>query len=107
MIVHDRQLLRRFSEKCRCEHCGKRCPAGCDPAHVLARGLGGGGRLDVELNLVALCRADHRRHHDGGKPTRADLLAIVAKRNKMTAEDVQSILWQMQRNHSLTRKEKP
>ncbi len=47
--------------------------------HLWAKGMGGGGCLDVRINLIALCLNDHGRVHLG-KIARPDLLGIVAKR---------------------------
>lgn len=97
MIVKDEALLQEFREKCRCECCGEWCPGGTDAAHVFARGMGGGGRMDVRINLVSLKRAHHRSHHDGGKPTRADLLKIVAKREGLSVDELREKLWALVR----------
>lgn len=100
MIVIDEALLDQFRGPGRCEFCGalvKRREA----AHVLARGMGGGSRLDVRENLVALCGpwdgACHLKSHQGQHPTTQDLLEVVAKREQKTAAEILDYLWKLKR----------
>ena len=59
MKIVDEALLALFRSATRCEWCGRDTPEGADPAHVFARGVGGGSRLDIRINLVSLCRGWH------------------------------------------------
>lgn len=54
MIIINPDLLREIAMLCRCDYCGKPVPTGCHPHHCFTRGMGGGGRLDVRVNLAAL-----------------------------------------------------
>ena len=85
MQVIDEPLLEEFRWG-PCDWCGE--TGRCDPHHLWGRGMGGGSRLDIEINLVSLCRFCHRSHHDGNEPTRADLLAIVAAREDTTQDAI-------------------
>lgn len=87
MKVVDDELLSEFRRAGRCELCG--LPGHTQPHHVFPRGMGGGGRLDVRVNLVALCLVCHNGFHDGNVP-RASLLALVARREKLTVEEVEA-----------------
>ncbi len=89
MRIVDEKLLHEFRMKERCEWCGKQVFR-CEPHHVYTRGIGGGGRLDVRINLVALCPRDHRSHHDGNEPLTIDLKAIVAARENRLQGDIEA-----------------
>ena len=96
MTVDDADLLDEFRRKPRCEWCNARSRHGLDPHHVFARGMGGGGRLDVRINLVSLCRTCHGEVH-GGRIMRRDLLAIVAAREGMLQDDVEREIYRLRR----------
>lgn len=88
MKVIDEDELDRHRGPGRCEVCGK--PVGNrDAHHVRARGLAGGSRVDVPWNLLAACRTCHTRLHYSGKPSRAELLAIVARREGVSVEEIE------------------
>lgn len=89
MRIVDEKLLDRFRTAGKCEWCGQWF--GCrEPHHVFARGMGSGSRLDIRINLAALCLWCHRSHHDGNRPLRCDLLAVVAKREGLLQADVEA-----------------
>lgn len=79
----------------RCEACGR--TARCHAAHVYARGMGGGGRLDVPINLVSLCPPCHDAHHHGRAPTRHDLVCLVARRYGQLPDVIEARLFLMRR----------
>jgi len=79
MTIIDENLLQYFRRKDRCELCGMPNQLGVDPHHIKPRGMGGGSRLDVVLNLIALCRACHIRA-EAGTPTQLALWHLVADR---------------------------
>lgn len=87
MKVIDEELLRVFRNKLRCEHCGTATMFKLHPHHLWCRGMGGGSRLDVPLNLIALCASCHGMVHDG-HILRCTLIAIVAAREKVFQGDV-------------------
>ena len=97
MIIKNEALLDYFRSKTRCEYCGRRVKS-CQPHHIFCRGLGGGSRLDVMTNLVGLCGpfGCHTKFHNGDIP-REELLAIVAKREKTTVEDIENEIWKLLR----------
>ena len=87
MRIVNKALVREFvAQATHCEWCHKKGPV--EAHHLWAKGHGGGHRLDVLINLIALCRQDHQAHHDGNEPTRSDLVAVVAAREKMLQDDL-------------------
>lgn len=56
MTRTDEELLDEF-RKGNCELCG--CSGPSDPHHLFERGMGGGNRLDIRINLMSLCRTCH------------------------------------------------
>jgi hypothetical protein len=94
--VVDPKLLDTFRGAGACSWCNRWCRYR-HAAHVFARGMGGGGRLDVALNLVSLCPECHLEHHDGRRPLRCDLLAVVAAREGMLQGEVEAQLHRLRR----------
>ena len=86
MRIVDDALLQEFRAAWKCEWCNKPTPSGCDPHHLFARGMGGGGRLDVRINLISLCRECHTDLHDG-KIGRDQLAVVIVERE----------IWRLQR----------
>lgn len=93
MRVVNEDLLASFRQKKRCERCLRGTPSGADPHHLFARGA---GRADIACNLMALCRICHDAFHLG-KIKRAELLAIVGRREGMTAEQIESEVQRIRR----------
>jgi hypothetical protein len=84
MRVIDEPLLNEFRGPGVCEWCRRRVTRR-EPHHVYARGMGGGGRLDVRANLAALCAAftggdDCHDAAHAGRITKDELIAVVARR---------------------------
>jgi hypothetical protein len=94
MRIEDESCLDLFRKAGRCGWCRKSRPT--DPHHLWGRGHGGGFRLDVPINLIALCRACHDEFHDG-KIARFDLLAMVAQRENVLQGEIESVYWFIQR----------
>ncbi len=94
MRVVDENLLAQFRAKGRCEWC-KRASV-VNPHHIWARGMGGGGRLDVPANLIALCLSCHEYVH-AGMILRCDLLAIVARRENTTQDAITGEIYALRR----------
>lgn len=95
MIIKDDDLLHAFRLQTRCEWCGQPTP-GCDPHHLHARGLGGGSRLDIAINLIGLCRRCHNDCH-AGNVTSSDLRAVIARREHTTQDAIQTEIWRLLR----------
>ena len=55
--------------------------------------MGGGSRIDAPYNILPLCRECHNLAHVG-KIDPADLLEIIAKREKMTPQQIREKIWQ-------------
>ncbi len=106
MIVENESLLREFRGPGKCEWCGKQCRTR-EAAHIFAKGMGGGGRLDVRINLVGLglggwvgVRAEcncHSSHHTGHEPSKRQLMERAAEREGVDATDIEAVLWLLRR----------
>lgn len=92
MRIIDESLLDIFRHKTKCHWCGLRTD-GCDPAHAFSRGA---GRLDIAINLIALCRECHTANH-AGHIMRCDLLAIIAVREGVLQPDIEAVVWWIRR----------
>ena len=90
MIVINEKVLDRFRRASRCEFCGEM--RSTEPAHIIARGLGGGSRLDIALNLVALDRKCHTNSHATGVPSRLDMLGAVVRREGLAPLDAPQLV---------------
>ncbi len=106
MIVENELLLAEYRLPGPCDFCGKLCRVR-EPCHAIAKGMGGGRRMDVPLNLLAggssrtfECGC-HRRQHDTGTPSRLEMLKIAADREFgqgfCDPDGVQSLLWEISR----------
>lgn len=84
MICNER-LLHYFRER-PCDWCGR--PGPSEAAHIYARGIGGGSRIDAFLNLVSLCRSCHDGHHLRQTPSKQQLWEVVAKREGLESWEV-------------------
>ena len=96
MRIIDDVLLEEFRAKEFCEWCGRRLRYKAEPAHVFARGRSNGFRLDIRWNLVGLggpwdC-ACHKSSHDGHEPLQHDLLAVVAAREGLLQDEIETVL---------------
>lgn len=94
MRIIDEDALDECRERWRCERCGKPTPSGCEPHHIFTRGA---GRLDIRCNLIGLCRACHPEVQEGGKAARDECLLIVARRERMSIEDIEDIVNSLRR----------
>ena len=79
--VRDRKAI-QAARKNYCERCGTH--ADIEPHHIFTVGSGGG---DVRINLIQLCTYCHIATHSGNIE-RKELLAIVARREGKTVDDV-------------------
>jgi hypothetical protein len=94
----DEAVLNEFRGPGKCELCGARCAAR-EPHHFLRCGMGGGGRLDVRINLVSLgktfqCPCHNAIHH--GTMSRAEektkVLGAISKRMGHSPEAIEASL---------------
>lgn len=98
MIVKNPALLKEFSGPGVCSWCGKSVSSR-DPHHVVARGAGGGHRLDISINIVSLCTTFagggncHHMAHNGREITKSDLLAVIAAREGCLQDEIQVCVW--------------
>lgn len=91
MQIIDRAAIEK-ARKPYCELCGRE--QATHVHHIFARGMGGGGRLDVAINLISLCWQCHRKVHDG-RILRSHILQAVARRHRMGAEEIENRIRQM------------
>lgn len=96
MKIVNKELLREFSAKRRCEYC-KSPVDGCDPHHIHSKGA---GRVDIAENIAALCRSCHASAHANGSPSRDELLAIAAKREGTTPDAIVNKVYRIRRDKS-------
>ena len=82
MIIIDQKLLDSFKEPGACSYCGAWLEQ-LDPHHILCRGMGGGGRIDLSINIVALCRTPCHSMAQANNISRPYLFELVAKREKI------------------------
>jgi hypothetical protein len=71
-----------------CERCG--APAFGEPHHVVSQGSGG---PDQKLNLIQLCTCHDKAHR--GLISKDELFSIIAKRERMTPEEVKDAVYAM------------
>lgn len=99
-MIEDDGLLAWFRGKPCCEHCGT-WQGIREPHHLWKRQMGGGARIDLPFNLIALCAGwgsnwCHRRAEDG-QIAKTDLLMIVAAREGMQVSTIEvamnRLLW--------------
>lgn len=96
MRIIDEEVLDEFRSKRKCERC-KAKVSGCEPHHIFCRGRGSASRLDTHINLIGLCAECHRKFHDGNVD-RSELLEIVAKRERLTADKIEETIHMLLRS---------
>ena len=96
MKIDDKVMLGRFRGYGWCEICKKRRKV--EPHHSWQKtGMGGGSRLDIRINLIAVCRSCHNNCEEE-LVTRDEVLKIVARRELTTPEDIIAVidfLWKL------------
>lgn len=90
MILQCEAVLESVRAEGNCVWCCKASRTGHDPAHIFARGLGGGHEVTAAWSVVPMCRSCHSLQHATGSPSKDDLLAIAAKRCKCSVDDVKA-----------------
>ena len=97
MRVPNPDLVAEFRAAARkCEHCGQVGPI--QVHHWWHRGLGDASRLDVRINLMALCALCHLKE-ENGQIQRGPLLDIIAAREGISAERIRAEIWRLLRLH--------
>ena len=101
MKIVNEKLLNEFRGPGKCGWCG-RTVSNREPHHIFSRGFGGARRMDIKINLIALCAAFsgglncHDQFHTG-QILRDDLLAIVAKRESTTQDAIEREIYRLRR----------
>lgn len=88
MKLPNKNLMEELRRSSNCEACFYPTPFGADPHHVECRGFGGGSRMDVRINLIALCRFCH----DEAPKKKALMLKLIAQREGLSVEDIQAVV---------------
>lgn len=97
MKIIDRELLKEWGQGGVCEFCKRPLRHRGEVHHVHTKGA---GRIDLPLNIILLgswldCNC-HGRFHDG-HILRDDLLAVVAKREGLTQDEIREEVWRIRR----------
>lgn len=96
MRIIDADLLAVIRrEPCAWPDCHR--PGPCQAHHFMARGQGGCTQMDIEINVLPLCLVCHTTHHNGGRPDRSDLLALLASRTGLLQDEVLNALYSLRR----------
>lgn len=99
MKVIDNAALNEARNRNGCEMCGRRVWP-LDPHHAfIKRGMGGGSRLDVDINLIGLCRVCHAKC-ESDRAVNFEAQAIIARREGTTIDEIQGRLWAMLRERA-------
>ncbi len=92
MIEKNESILKDFRGPGQCGWCARWCNHR-QAAHLVAKGMGGGKRLDIRINLISLgcafCCNCHGKSHNGERPMYCDLLAVVAAREQTTQDQIE------------------
>jgi hypothetical protein len=101
--IVDEDMLDNFRVSGLCEICYKP-QARREAFHILARGFGGGSRLDVRINLLGSCHwcnqfySDDTLEFQGRKLRLPDMLEIVSHRERIPLDvDLLDVLYLLQR----------
>lgn len=92
MIIVNNKLLQSGHGAGRCEICGKWC-RWREFHHIQPRGMGGGKRLDIPINLICVGSTQNWQCPCHGRCERKEITqdqcwAIVAKREGCTVEQI-------------------
>jgi len=97
MRIENPKLLKTFRTPGRCENCGRFCQVR-EPAHLWAKGFGGGGWIDLRINLISLgssrhsfCACHSISHNDGGV-LNATFLGLIAWRERTTEDSIIEVM---------------
>jgi hypothetical protein len=93
--IIDEATLDLFRVPVPCEWCKLR--PSTDPHHIYAKGMGGGGRLDIRINICSLCRTCHNGAHAHGDPHITELLRIVSRREKLPVGTILDRIYELRR----------
>lgn len=102
MRIVDPSLTRWFAKAGICELCKCWCRS-CEGHHIFAKGMGGGGQLDIYINLIRLGRTKqfvcdcHTKIHSKVEPCtrRSNLILKVAEREDLEPELIESTILQL------------
>lgn len=90
MRVVDETILKSFRHAGPCSWCGK-WSSRREVHHLWCRGMGGGSRLDIPINLISLGPWYSCQCHalaQANQITRDDLLALVAAREGLLQDQI-------------------
>lgn len=88
MQVFDDALLDVFRAKRRCELCGVGIEyVKAEPHHIASKGMGGGGQLDIAMNLLATHLGCHHAIHLGRVDRRVVWFIVACREHLATWEE--------------------
>ncbi len=112
MIIIDEAMIAAYRLPGNCQWCGLFCSAR-EAHHLWARGIGGGSRLDIRINLIALGRTQpfplcpcHGEIH-AGRIRREDLLLVVAQRDGLLQDEIEMEIYRLLREPGEKPKKRP
>jgi HNH endonuclease len=79
MKIENPSLLKQMRSVNRCEQCRNYWKP-FELHHIMARGMDDAFRMDIQENLILLCRYCHAKVHTEGEDFRRELLKTVAAR---------------------------
>lgn len=91
MKIINKALLKEFAKPGKCEWCGKQCDKR-EAHHWKKRGMGGGSRLDISLNLISVGasepfpRCPCHGMMESGEIEPFSVLAVIAAREGQSQE---------------------
>lgn len=94
MRVMDEALLDVFRARA-CEWC--MAPPRSEAHHIYAKGIGGGARLDVPLNLISLCRSCHGKVHMGIISREKFWIQVAAREGLESGDVAKEAVWRLLR----------
>lgn len=101
MRIYSQAAKERARNRACCELCRQPNRWGLHAAHYLARGMGGGGTIDHDWNLVGACTTCHRLQHAGSIHPRR-LLEAIGKREGVPTAVIEGWLWLVQRTDKVS-----
>ena len=90
-MIEDDALLNYYRNQERCSRCLQPCWP-CEPHHCYRKGMGGGSRMDVCLNILAVCRACHQ-HLQEAPGGREEGWRLIEKREGLEEGQAEAAVW--------------
>lgn len=92
MLIENDEVLQAFRTAPKCEFCGKENRHSLDPHHRRKRGMGGGSRLDIRINVASACRLPCHRDCENGTIPESRVLEVIAARERTAVEAIEEVV---------------